>query len=335
MFKLGVVHPAGLRSPSTLLGRDRYASFLLLCDLAKQPDVDPSDYDKLVGFAPMPNGVWKQTRRGRMQLVDRAVLALLRDWLNRGTNVAVADLAASTGVTSVELYDLLRKEFDVRFVASDLYRDLIAVRSRRWSATVVFDPEGRPVQYIAGRLVLPAQLSESALYPINRAAKAILTRWFVPAARNALKRLDIQTLRDFEASRVDDFDVIRLPMLSKDTLEAVRADRGFGFEVWDILEPLPMTAHVVRAMNILTRDHFSNASRVRALRNCVDAVLPGGLFVVGWSPTLDPAAVEATIYRVVDGGLTELIQFNGGSEIDEIIASTFPIRRAKVFARVH
>jgi len=328
MLKLGVVSQRGVRRPRTFFGRRRYVSFLLLPELYRNPQVSPEEYDWLVGHACMPNGVWKLTRRGRLRTVDGAVTDILRDRYTAGTALVVCDLAASTGVTSVEFFRTLKEHFDVRFIASDFYRDLVAVCSRQWPVAIVFDRFGHEVQYILSRFVLPESPAESVAYPINRALKAVLRRRFTPVARAALDKVVLGRLGPFESVDIDGYVVAKLPVLTRDTLAAIGARDGFTFEDWDILKPLPERAHVIRAMNILTRDHFPDEQRACAVRNCVEALLPGGLFIVGASPTPESTTVQASIYSVQNGQLVRLTSLNGGSEIDTIVARTYQVVEA-------
>lgn len=325
MLKLGVTTRHGLRRPRTLLGRRRYVSFLLLRELAQDPTSDADEYDRLAGHACMPNGVWKLTRHGRLQVLDAAILDILSSRFDAGASLAICDLAASTGATSVEFFHTLKERFDVRFIASDLYRDLVAVRSRRWPVAIVFDGSGKEVQYIVGRFVLPQSPSESTAYPVNRALKKLLQRRFAPIARELLCKVDLKRLGAFETVDIEGYQIVKLPMLTRGALAAIAGHDGFTFEEWNILEPLPERAHVVRAMNILTPEHFPDDQRARAVVNCVEAVLPGGLFVVGSSPTPEATTVKASIYCVEDGHLVRLNSLNRGSEIDAIVARTCPV----------
>jgi len=299
-------------------------SILLLRELAADPASTPEEYDRLTGYARMPNGVWRFTQHGRMRVVDAALMELLRARHAADTTLVVCDLAASTGATSVELYRAVRESFATEFVATDLYRDMIAVRSRHWPAAVVFDARGREVQYVCGPFVLPGGGSDSIVHPVNRALGTLLDSWLVPRARRALDAAGASRLAPFEAVVHGSFEVVRLPMLTRDALGALDAP-DFRFEAWDVLDPLPLRAHVVRAMNIFTRDHLAEDERRRGLRHCVQALHPDGLFVVGWSPHERPMAVEASIYGVRDGRLTRLRSFNGGSEIDVLLESMFAV----------
>lgn len=325
MLKLGVVDRSKVREPRTLLGRRRNVSLLLLRELALDAAVDPDEYDRLAGHARMPNGVWKLTHHGRLRHLDTAVIDELSRRYPPGAPLVVCDVAASTGATSVDFFRALKGRYDTRFIASDLYRDLVAVRSRRWPLAVVFDGSGREVQYLAGKLVLPESPPESAAYPVNHAAKALVRRCFVPAARVAVSKVPLAGLAPFEMLDSGDYQIIKLPMLTKDALAAIAAGDGFAFEEWNIFESLPTRAHVVRAMNILTPEHFPDEMRATAIRNCVAATLPGGLFVIGSSPSPNPSDVKATIYGVEPGQLTRVASLNGGSEVDAIVTRIFSV----------
>ncbi len=323
MLKLGVVTRRGVRRPRTLLGRRRYVSFLLLPELAHDPQTHADEYDRLAGHACMPNGVWKLTQHGRLRVLDKVVLDALRTRYAPGTQLTVCDLAASMGATSVELFHLLRERFSVHFTASDLYRDLIAVRSRRWPAALIFDGCGQEVQYICGPFVLPNAPAESIAYPVNRFLKVMMRRFFAPRARSLLHNVDVKRVRPFETLDAGGYEITRLPMLTRETLEVIAAHDGFTFEEWNILEPLPQRAHVVRAMNILTPEHFSDEQRARAVRNCVQALLPGGIFVVGSSPSPDPDSVKASIYVRENDHVVRVGSLNDGSDIDDLIAAVY------------
>jgi chemotaxis methyl-accepting protein methylase len=325
MLRLGIVDRSALVRPTTRFGARRHVSALLLHQLSGMPESDEAAYDGVVEQLPMPNGTWKFTCRGRFAGLDRLVLDLLAARAARGARISVIDLAASTGVTSVELYRLLRERYAVSFLASDLYRDLYAVR-RRGAWVGMFTATGDDVQHVVWRFVLPGQLTESWAYPANRVLRAACRRLLAPRARAVLGRAPLSRLGPFETVRVDGFEIRRLPLLSGACLALATGDENFRFEVHDVCQPLPERATVVRAMNILTREHFDDDTRARIVRHCMEATLPGGLLVLGWSPWQDPAQVEASIYEVTGDGLERLASVNGGSEIDRFVESIVPTR---------
>jgi hypothetical protein len=323
VLRLGVTTLQGLRRARNA-ARPRHVSFLLLRSLAGDPAATREDYDAVIRYAPMPNGTWKFTQQGRMAAVDARLLEILRAEPARGSPLTVCDLAASTGVTSLELHAALRREFAVEFIASDYYRDLVAVRRRHRPWAVIFDARGHAVQYVVGPVVLSCGRPDSIVHAGNRVLARIMRARIEPVAREALGRVSPDDLTAFAGVQVGPYEIVRMPMLAGEVLRALGAPE-FRFETWDVLQPLPVRAHVVRAMNIFTRDHFRDDDRRRGLEHCVQAVHPGGLFVVGWSPYSQPSAVQASIYRVHDRQLTRLDAFDGGSEIDALLASMFAV----------
>jgi chemotaxis methyl-accepting protein methylase len=330
MLKLGIVSPRGLRHPTTLFGPRKHVSALILEQLLAAPEQEGAAYDHVVEQLRMPNGTWKFTCRGRFAVLDRLVLDLLAERFPRGTRLSVMELAASTGVTSVELYRALRERYLVDFLASDLYRDLYVVRRGPWAG--VYTAEGDDVQQILWRFVLPGQGAESWAYAGNHLLRGAC-RWLVaPRARAALARAPLAGLAPFQRVRVEAFEIQRLPVLSGECLALASHSPDFRFEVRDVCQSLPERATLVRAMNILTREHFDDATRARILQHLTAATLPGGLLVLGWSPWADPGRVEASVYRVAREGLERLATLNGGSEIDRFVESIMVVRSCSAAA---
>ncbi len=312
MLKLGITTMRGLTRPRSWLGRSRHASLLLFARLAERGHDGAEAYDRLVERVRLPNGTWKQTAGGRLDDVDDLIAAALRASHPLGARISVLDLGASTGVTSAALYDRLGRTYQVHFVASDLYRDAIAVSGHLW--TVVLTASGDVLQYVIGPFVLPGQLDESPFYVVNRLLKAAARRWLTPRARRAAAAA--ATLPYLTARREGATEVVRLPLFSFHCLD--RARRGdFTFEVTDVLRPLSRSATVVRAMNVVTRDYFDEHTAGVALANCIDAVEPGGLLVIGRSTGLTAGHTRATCYRVdAARRLRPIARLSGGDELE-------------------
>jgi hypothetical protein len=319
MLKLGITTTRALRRARRWLGRERHASFLLLESLAREECRDPATYDTLVARVRMPNGTWRQTTAGRLRLVDDALMGALRRTHPRGCALSVLDLGASTGVTSVDLYETLAQSWNVAFTASDLYRDAFAISAPRQHWSIVLDAAGEILQHVLGPFVLPGQLDESRAYPVNHALKRWSERVLVPRARRALM-LDTQAqTRDyFTAAEVDDLAVRRLPFFSWRCLELVRRGPRFRFVTHDVTEPAPVQATIVRAVNIITSEYFDLCTATRAIGHALRAVEPGGYLVAGQSRGLDPTAMRATVFRVRSAA--EIVaRVGGGYEFEEVV----------------
>ncbi len=322
MLKRGIVSYDQLERPLTWLGKKKHASLLLLGDLFRQPAPDGRHYETIFNQILTPNGTWKDSCVDRFAALDHMILATLAErWAPR-TRLVVDDLGVSSGVTSVQLYELLRGQFSVDFLATDLYRDAIAVRSSRSNWIVVFDASGRELQHVLGWFVLPGQGRESALYPLNRVLRAISRRFLVPKAAEVFARYDARDHADFQTITIDRYEVTKLPLLSFECLRLARECDQFRVQVADVMQPLPRHADVIRAMNVLTPVYFDEARLRSGIANCVAALKPGGLLILGRSPMEEPYNVKATIYLNDGRGLCALRRLNGGYEGDHLVEST-------------
>jgi len=319
MLKLGLVRPAHLDRPRTWYGARKFPSLYLLRDLRRDGAANATRHDDILRLLQMANGTWKETRRGRFEGLDRDLVGLLLETHPRGGSLIVTDLAVSSGVTSVELYRALSTVFRPDFLATDLWRDAIAFRriGRPWS--VVLDFRGEVVQYVLGPFVLPGFSSELPLYPINALLRFLARLFLLPGARRLLPSEQIDRCRDFDHVSASGYDVMRLPLLSADTLDLMEAQHRFRFEVADVLEPMKRPADLIRAMNILTPLHMPAPALRHAARNCLANLNPGGIFVIGRSVSDDPDLTRATVYRRDDGALVPVRRLNGGAEIERLV----------------
>jgi hypothetical protein len=323
VLKLGITRPRDLARRESWLGRSRHASLLLFADLANGAAGGGAAYDCLIERVRLPNGTWKQTAAGRLADVDDLLIDVLHASHPPGTPVSVLDLGASTGVTSLELCDRLRAAHPLRFIASDLYRDAIAVSGRGWA--IVCTPRGEDLQYVLGRFVLPAYLEESPLYAVNRALKRYARRRLAPRARAIARAAAGSALPLLESRRIGTHRVMRLPLIASECLRRIRRDDGFAFEVIDVLEPIGARATVVRAMNVVTRDYWDRARARTALTNCLHAVEPGGLLVVGRTDGLARGGTRATCYRVDQRGRVAVAgRLHGGCELEGLVLEIAP-----------
>lgn len=320
MLKLGIVTLEDFGHPFTWLGKERHASLLLLQPLFEAQHEDASVYDELVRRVLMPNGIWKQTAAQRLREVDSLVVEILQKTYSPGSHLTVTDLAASTGVTSVEFYQTLSAWFAVDFIASDLYRDVFVIASRRWHWAVILDHTGAALQYIIGRFVLPGQLAESWLYPVNRALKLFAKLVLLPRARVVFASGDeCRQTPYFVPRSVGPYALRRLPFFSYGCVRLLRQKTSFRFETVDIMRPIPHRSHVVRAMNIVTPDYFDDAHARIAIRHCVQAIEPGGLLIMGQSKALGPSDVQATVYRIDWPEVQVLARLNGGCTMEKFV----------------
>jgi hypothetical protein len=326
VFKLGIVRRAKLGRRRTWFGARKFASVLLLHELASSSD-QTGDYDPVLRLLQMANGTWRDSSSGRLAVLDRVLLALVRRRWPTETHLRVLDLGVASGITSVELFRTLQPWFSLEFVATDLWRHAIAVRHthRRWS--IIFDTRGAELQHIIGPFVLPGQGDEPVLYPVNRLLRSWSRRHLVPRARAALVGYDSGVHAEFETIGVGDCEVVKVPLLSAECLALCERSGDFHFETLDVLEPFGRQAEIVRAMNIITPSHFREAELRRALRHCLAALSADGVLVLGRSPTDEAADVGATIYGRQGAALQVLERINGGAEVEGLIEDAWNATR--------
>jgi hypothetical protein len=320
VIKLGITTLARLQTPRTWLGREKHASLLLLADPALQSPGKAGCHERIVKRVLFGDGTWRETAVGRFRVLDRLTVNLLQERHPPRALLRVFDVAASTGCTSVELYRALCEQFRVDFVASDRTRDAFAVRARGSRLTTIVDARcGDVLQYVSGPFVLPGQGRESALYPVNRLARLLCARARSPRLRAIVSSTPAREGEPLVWVSVDDHEVMKLPLLSRECIALLKHDPHFRYELADILQPLQGTADVIRAMNILHDQYFCPDYIRTALRNCLDALAEDGMLIVGRSPTDDPAAVTATIFAKQPSGIDAIARLNGGSEIESLV----------------
>ena len=110
----------------------------------------------------------KRTARGRYFSVDDIVIEEMTRLFPEDQFVRVHDMAASSGITSLEFYELMHRWKYVRFLASDYYDTafVVSIPDDHWR--VVFDGEERPVQFIGKNIVVYAMGPQRRRYVVNR-----------------------------------------------------------------------------------------------------------------------------------------------------------------------
>ena len=257
----------------------------------------------------MAGGIYKTTRRGRFRELDRVLVDDVRQRFAAIDTLRVHDLAASNGISSLELFNSLRAFRAVDFQFSDLYDRLFVVRvpDSRWD--VVFDMSGVALQYVGRGFALSAKQGESRRYPINRLLKRMLDYSLLPCAANILA----------EARHGDDTlttsEVRDVLLLHPECVRAEQDHANFAFRRHDLFTPSSEPFHFIRAMNILNRGYFNEERLIAGVRACLQSLAEGGLFVVGRTIEEEDGRTEASAFVRTNNTLSSAWDFNEGSEI--------------------
>lgn len=258
--------------------------------------------------------VWKITKPNRFEELDEVVNARICQRFDKAQKLVVHDMAASNAVTSLEWYIQLSSLRDVCFRASDYYDHLtiVALPASRW--TIVFDVDGRPLQYVGGRFVLSGYRHELWRFPANRLVQAYVRRRIIPEAIDCLNQ------SDGRADKLDQASGIRhLRLFHPRCIQQARSDGDFHLERHDLFKSDSQPSHVVRVMNALTPHHFSEDQLLCGIRCATKRLHIGGLFVIGRSIDEEDGRPAATVYERSESGLVPVCNVNEGSELKAVI----------------
>jgi hypothetical protein len=314
MLRFGITDAAGLARPATLFGQPREIAvpvlWRALLDSKDRPA--PACVDAFNRLR-VGGGVYKRTAPGRFDDVRSDVAAALGDLLRGASPLRVHDLGVSDGTTSVELHeDLKRAGFELRFVMSDAYDRIWVVRpaGSRW--TCVLDADLRPLQYYSRRFVLAADPPSWRL-PVNRWVHRSVIRREAPRVREVAERLRAGS----EASaRAGGASVEQIPLVGRAATDLLGRDPNVTFVRHDVTKPIEGRFHFIRAMNVLNRAYFDEATLRAAVAHVREALEPGGAFLAGRSIDEQDGRTAATLFRRGSRGFEILRRFHEGSEIE-------------------
>lgn len=248
------------------------------------PEVERRFFAKLR----LPNGTWKTTYPRRLDDVNAALLELLP----RDRELALMDVAISSGVSTVEWSEQLRAGgVQHRMVAGDIDPEGRLLSLGGWFA-VLFDSSGRePLLLEIGPLALPMRSDRLAV----RLARPLLT----------------PLLRVF-SGRARPVPLVTAALRRRQEIEVVRDD---------VTVPGRFAAafDVVRAANLVQPAYFDQATMELILANLRDRLREGGLLVLG--RTTEAEVNEATILRRRGSRLVPEANLNGGAEVADLAAA--------------
>lgn len=252
----------------------------------------------------MRNGTFKMTRPSRFQDWEERLLPFLR--ARRGGLEDVLDIGVSTGVTTVEFAEHLRRHgFDARFTATDLFIDAFLVRLGR-HAQVLCDGDGWPLRY---------ELFGLSMRPWTRRLD-YLTMAFLPLAiaRKRLQPRLAQAIRAGRARRVQ--MTTRLPQA-----------RSIEFIQNDIMQRTPALEgrfELVRAANILNVGYFSADEIAQALGN-IRSYLAGSGSLLLVTRTGEAKGNNGTLFELGDDDRFHILDRVGqGSEVESHVLGLAP-----------
>lgn len=289
-------------------------AYTLLGDIENDySDEDEPLLERLYQSMAAGEGVCKITRRNRFPDLDRQLADDCRERFPEALPLIVHDVGCSSAISSLELFDRLIRERPTEVHASDYFDALYLVRVPTTDWTVVFDATYEPLQLVGRWLVLSARTPAPWRYPVNRLAGRSACRRLLPVARELLRK-HLGGDQDVAAVR-------EVSLFHPRAAGRARESAGFLLNRHNLFEPNSVPAHVVRAMNVLTTNHFSEEQVRIGIRACAANLLPGGLLILGRSIDEEDGRARASAYHIGrgGGGAEEVWRSNEGYERPDLV----------------
>ena len=261
--------------------------------------------------------------------MDPVVDRVLREHFSSSTDLTAEDWAASACLTSWEwAQDLFRLFPNVRFAASDLALFLIEIEETESGDVFIADQDGRPLQYVRSPFVIRMAPPESWQAPVNRLLyNHAMSRWTNIAGMWPLPS-DWMDIRTVDMLQRGPFAVRKLPLIHPNALALARADQRFSIRRQSIFETAPAPCDVIRSMNILNRAYFSETQLANAAQNVIEALRPGGIWILGRTIDDKRSIHDVSLFRKRSDGELEVIhRIGSGSEAESMVLGLAPVAR--------
>lgn len=313
LFKPGVTRRGAFADRALRMERQHKGwwpfSYALLEDLAADFDSarDEPLLERLYQSQEAGNGIYKITRRGRFTDLDEQLVNDCRSRFSGDQPLRIHDAGCSSGISSLELFELFSRERTVELLATDAFDQitLVSLPGGRW--VVSFDAQQRPLQLASRWFVLSARRQSPWRYLVNRLVQTVYQYGVLDRAEKMLQ----QHVRGGFPDGVRDVSLFH-PLV----IQRSREKPNFQARRHDIFRPYFPQQHVVRVMNLLTPHHFAAEQVRQGIRACMESLLPGGLLVVGRSIDEEDGRNCVTAYELRQGRLEEVWRLNEGCEID-------------------
>jgi hypothetical protein len=276
MIKFGIMSRHQIRAKAGELRSSRRSWPFVAHTILKDFDENLTGDDELMlalVYGSIPGGphVRKGTSVYRYATFDGALVEEIEKTFPPGEAIRIHDMAASNGITSLELFERLKHRENISIRASDYYDALsfVSFPGSNWQA--VFDAEGRPLQIVGKRMVIPAIPLDAAVkrkYPLIWIMQKILLMTVLPRAARILK----------DGADKDGAQIEKIQLFHPKCLAASRSDPRFTLDRDDLFAPAAGSYEVIRVMGV---DNFLPADRIEPMfRAVAEHIVEGGLLVV-------------------------------------------------------
>jgi hypothetical protein len=252
------------------------------------------------------NGTYRTTFRNRLRDVNAATISILERLHPSDTELLLEDRAVSHGLTSLEWAQQLFQAFPhSKFEASDKLLYLIQL-SLASGGKYILEPEGQPLQYIKPPFVVGLSHRESLRLPFNLLIAAL-----------AKRRLRHLLLPDgwMESLEGDGYQVSKIKCVHPEALSFSRTNPRFQLRTRSVFDVTPNAVHVLRTMNILNKEYFSDSQLREGSKAAFQSLKLGGVWIVGRTLETD-FSNHVTFLQKQENGWGILARIGNGSEME-------------------
>jgi len=227
----------------------------------------------------------KRTLEGRFADLDNITVALLQNQ----KNINLHDVAVSSGITSVDLYNRLHSNgMSLSFFVSDKYAEFFV---KKGFVKRVFDNEK---QFVFGYYAFFFGVDKNLNFP--------LTMWLF----RKMRKIPIPKQFDYKI------------LLFHPKLQTLINNKQVNYIDYDILATkTELKFSFIRCMNILNFSYFSDAEIKQAVANIYSSLHENGILLVG--RTEKNGKNNASFFEKKDSKYSLLQDVYGGSEIKSIV----------------
>lgn len=247
----------------------------------------------------------KRTYSGKYERVDAKIAQAILDEFPSDQAIRVHDMAVSNGATALDLFNHLQGRENLSFHATDYFDLLYQVDVPESDWTVLFDVEGKALQYINYRrnIVIRVHRSDRHYKLINRWMKSRLNRDVLPKAQAVLKD---------GGSRVSE-----LPLWHPDFLNAVSENENLTCGREDLFAPETAPVEVIRIMGVFRM--MSDTRHVALLNAVCKTLVQGGLLVVCMEKKRDISLLGCSAFRRVGDAMVLAKDLAEPHDISDIV----------------
>lgn len=249
----------------------------------------------------------KRTFVNRYNTLDPILAEMIDERWPAGTQVRIHDMAASNGITSVELFEALTPGRDVSVFASDFFDcfHIVTVPDSKWQ--VIFDATLEPVQFVGHGLAIPATRPERKRFWVNR-----LIRWYL---RSKVLPKTTKLLAD-GVSRGNK-NVRRFDQFHPKAISLAKRDPRFTYGRDDLFNPAPAAFEVVRIMSAYAG--FPDDAVRESIRKIRSTLVESGLLMIGRNRGRHSSEYPTSFYERRGDTLKLVKEIDGGSELKHLI----------------